>query len=200
MVVVALAITSAAQATLKMDGAKQRHWNWAKAAQAYVPLPDSRVWLIGMDCPLRGGGACVTGRWNEDDPIAMTRQGGRWMVMWLPTPGVDGWSYADERSLFFHELGHVADFRHLTRVERERFRAAIGSSCSWWSETCTIRRANDPLWSAKVPPGELFAEAYVACALNMSRQELEDTGVVTYGWQPPIGKTELCNLVRVIAA
>ena len=85
---------------------KPRHWNWARGQQN-VPLPSARFTL-----------------YHDADPQYFPGL----REMYLPTPGRGGWTYWDERVLFLHELGHVFDFTHLNRAERNQFRAAVGHS------------------------------------------------------------------------
>lgn len=185
--ILAAAVPSTASAYLRMYGAKDRHWSWAKDAQAHVPLPDSRVTLDLSSCPYINAIACMT-------PSRHGRRG----TIYLPHVGQHGVSYDYERLLFLHELGHVADFRHLTRAERDEFRAAVGTTCSWWSTRCTIHVPGDPR-PAKAPPGEWFADTYASCALDYSQEDF-DQGGPTYGWKPTLRKAELCALVtRLIA-
>jgi hypothetical protein len=105
--------------------------------------------------------------------------------MYLPRPGQGGWTYWDEHALFLHELGHVYDFTHLNQQKRNQFRAMVRTSCGWWSTRC------------EVPPGEMFAEQYAACALATTKASLDAVPTVTYGWLPP-AETEaaLCRFIQ----
>lgn len=172
-----------AQATLRMYGdARPRHWNWAREAQAHVPLPDVRVRFHRYDCGLYGGACYEPGK------------SGRHGVLYLPGPQYDGWGYENERLLFLHELGHAFDYRHLDRSERDRFRTLVGTGCSWMSQRCFLAPGYN------VPPAEMFAEIYAACALGLTRAEVEARGLVSYGWRPPADKDgALCDLIRSAA-
>lgn len=164
-VLVLLLTPASAGATLKMTGdARPRHFNWARAAQANVPLPDQRFRI-----------------YSDADPMYFPGL----REMYLPQPGWGGWTYWDEHVLFLHELGHVFDFTHLSRAERNQFRALVGTPCSWWSKRC------------KLPPGEMFAEMYAACGLGMTKLEVDAVPSVSYGWTPPLGAdATLCLLIR----
>lgn len=165
---VALVLIPAASADLRMYGdARPRHFNWAREASINVPLPDQRFTIL-----------------SGSDPQYLVGL----REMYLPRPGRNGWSYWDERVLFLHELGHVYDFRHLNRAERNEFRAAVQTPFGWWST------------KTDVPPGEMFAEEYAACALGMTRAEVEAVPSVTYGWLPdPVVEPGLCSLIRSFA-
>jgi hypothetical protein len=157
---------------------KPRHWKWAREAQKNVPLPQVRITIAGEDML---GGASY-------HPSTKTLR--------LPKPGFGGWTYWDERVLFLHELGHAFDFRHLDRFERVEFRALAGTSCSWLSTRCFLvgypRKA-----TYNVPPAEMFAEAYSACALGMTLEARDEVPSVSYGWEPPEGSdSALCDLIR----
>jgi hypothetical protein len=48
-----------------------------------------------------------------------------------------------------------------------------------------------------LPPGEMFAVMYEACAMGMTREKVDDAGFNTYGWEPPDGsEAALCDLIR----
>lgn len=160
---VALIAAPSAGATLRMYGdVKQRHWRWAARANTNMPIPDARFAL-----------------YSGHDPQYLPGL----REMYLPRPGHGGWTYWDERVLFLHELGHVYDFRHLSRAERNLFRATAGTPFAWWSK------------KTEVPPGEIFAEQYSACALGMTLRERDAIPSVSYGWEPP-SNVGLCPLIR----
>jgi hypothetical protein len=176
-VLIALLAPASADATLRMYGdARPRHFNWAREAQTNVPLPDLRLTI-----------------WSGSDPMYDPTLND----LFLPQPGWGSWTYHDEKLLFLHELGHAFDFRHLNRSERDRFRAVAGTSCSWWSTRCYLPgQPHVAEWN--VPPGEMFAEMYAACALGLTRAEVEAQDYPSYGWQPPADTTDtLCDLIRV---
>lgn len=159
----ALLVPASADATLRMYGdVKPRHFNWAAQASENVPLPDQRFTILSGSDPMYFPGL---------------------REMYLPQPGHGDWTYWDEKVLFLHELGHVYDFTHLNRRERNLFRAAVQTPFGWWSQT------------AKVPPGEMFAEQYAACALGMTLRERDAIPAVSYGWEPP-SDIGLCALIR----
>jgi hypothetical protein len=68
-------------------------------------------------------------------------------------------SYAQERAVLLHELGHAFDERMLSPRERRAFQRAADVPGSWWANTET-------------PPAEAFAEQYAACAMGTLRSEL----------------------------
>jgi hypothetical protein len=129
-----------------MTGTKPRHWNWAHAAQVNVPLPDARI-------TLRSG-------YNPEYDFKAH-------ILYLPQPGRDGWTYRAEHGLFLHELGHVYDYADMTPVRRDAFKATAQTSCSWWAKHCYSlnRRSRQTI---DLPPGEMFAEMYEACAMGMN--------------------------------
>ena len=158
-----------------VGGVRPRHRAWARAAQRNVPLPDARI-------------SIVSGYDPEYVPALHT--------VFLPEPGRGGWTYYQEHVLFLHELGHVFDQMEMTPAARDRFRAAAGTTCRWWARHCFTlnRRSGERI---DLPPGEMFAEAYEACALGMTRRQVDDSGAVTYGWDPPNGSDELlCRVIR----
>jgi hypothetical protein len=176
LLVVFLVLPANADATLRMYGdVKPHHWTWARQASANVPLPDARlqVWL-GYD-PMY-------------DPVER--------ALMLPQAGKLGYDYQDEHILFLHELGHAYDMTGgLDRFERDAFRRANNTGCGWWSKRCRItwNDGRRPL----LPPAEWFAEQYAACALGLTREQVDNGGYVTYGWQGPHYRDlALCNLIR----
>jgi hypothetical protein len=168
-----------ADARLRMYGdAKPRHFNWARQAQQNVPLPDQRIRLVSGYDPTY---------------FPVSRE------MFLPQSGWGGWTYWDERVLFLHELGHVFDSRQLSKAERTRFRILARTRCSWWSDRCYL--AGEPRKEDyNVPPGEMFAEMYAACALGMTKEQVDEVPSVSYGWVPPEGTdAAFCTLIRAAA-
>jgi hypothetical protein len=170
--ILALIVPASVDAALRMNGdVRPRHWKWAAQAQVNVPLPNVRIKLISGYDP-------------EYFPIERE--------MYLPQPGWGGWTYKDEHILFLHELGHAFDTTELNSKQRNQFRALIGTRCVWWSTRC---------WNGKhtLPPGERFAEAYSACAIGLTREQLEERGYVSYGWHPhPSIESKLCDLIREV--
>lgn len=172
---------AAAPESFRLYGAavKPRHWNWLRAA--HVPMPAARIWMF------RGDAEYV---WQQS-------------VIFLPRPGRGGWEYKQERILLLHELGHAFDRTHLTPGLRNEFKLLAGASdCSWWAKRCvTARRVSGPGVFVNVPPAEMFAEAYAACGLGLTRRQVEDGGHVTYGWDPPDGADQAaCALINRAAS
>lgn len=118
-------------------------------------------------------------------------------VIWAPCPGKPvGWSCAfrsnvayvspgspvDERTQFWHEMGHIVDFNLLTDQDRGTFAYLIHDHRPWWSP-------NDA-------PGEQFAEAFRLCVTSMrwvSRRQ-ED-----YGYTPTLHQHHrMCRWMRTL--
>jgi hypothetical protein len=178
IVIAALALVLPAQsaATLRMKGdVKPHHWNWARQASLKVPLPDTRIQLYLGYSPAY-------------DPVGH--------IMMLPRAGQLGFDYQDEHVLFLHELGHVYDFSGgLDQRERDAFRRANNTTCGWWSKRCRIswNDGSHPL----LPPAEWFAEQYAACALGLTREQMDNGSYLTYGWRGPHYRDmALCALLR----
>lgn len=172
----ALILAPAASAVTLVGDVRPRHRNWVREARQQMPVAKVTLRLNRAGCPFVGG-ACY------DDE---TRE------LYLPLAGRGGWTYWDERVLFLHELGHAADLRHLNRAERSAFRAAVGTDCSWWSTRCPNPSAGE---GEKLPPGERFAEMYAACALGMTREQVDAVPSVSYGWDPDpaLDQSALCR-------
>jgi len=84
----------------------------------------------------------------------------------------------------------------MTSGRREAFKATAQTSCSWWAKHCQSlnRRSGQTI---DLPPGEMFAEMYEASAMGMTREQVDDAGFNTYGWEPPDGsQPALCGLIR----
>lgn len=82
---------------------------------------------------------------------------------------------AEERWAFMHELGHVADFRHVSAVERRALLRALRMDGEWWPDTKNRIEV----------PGERYADAYADCAV--------------YGRTPapiPREETAICRTIR----
>jgi hypothetical protein len=63
----------------------------------------------------------------------------------------------------------------MTSARREAFKATARTSCSWWTTHCYSlnRRSGQTI---DLPPGEMFAEMYEACAMGMTREQVDDAG------------------------
>ena len=126
---------------------RPRHLAWTHAAQ--VPLPPATITLLR----------------NRDamyDPGSHTAM--------IPQAGKRGWTYADERLLLLHELGHAFDYTLMNRGDRVRFRKLAGTTCSWWQDPCSTPNVRCGCGQIlDVPPGEMFAEEYAALALGLTR-------------------------------
>jgi hypothetical protein len=175
LLVVFLVLPANADAILRMKGdVRPRHWNWARQASVNVPLPDSRLQI-----------------YSGYDPMYEPSE----RVIFLPRPGGE-WDYQDEHILFLHELGHAYDMTGgLDRFERDAFRRANNTGCGWWSKRCRItwNDGTHPL----LPPAEWFAEQYAACALGLTREQVDNSGYVTYSWRGPHYRDmQLCSLIR----
>jgi hypothetical protein len=163
-----------AQATLRLHGSdvRPRHWNWAREAQKHVPLPDARIRIWS------GYPASYAPAHRE---------------LYLPRPGLQGTTYWDERIALLHEFGHAFDFSVMDWADRRRFRTLVQTRCGWLSRRCHLSGLN-------VPPVEMFADAYSACALGMTLREGAPLGLASYGWFPPEGTdATLCSLIRSFA-
>lgn len=171
VLLVTFAFASPANAALHLYGdVKPRHWNWARQAQENVPLPDARITL-----------------WSGY-PAAYEP---KWRYLYLPRPGSDGASYWEERISLLHEFGHAFDFSVMTRGDRQRFRTLAQTRCGWLSQRCYL----EPRWN--VPPAEMFADAYSACALGLTLRTAAPLGLASYGWFPPEGTdAAICDLIR----
>lgn len=174
-VFVLLAVASPAAAGLWLTGeATRADKTWAAEAAAYVPLAPGAVY--------------VTRGW---DPMWLPQD----QILSIPRAGHGGWTARDEHYLLLHELGHVFDSRLMSPAKRDTFRQAIQSPCSWWSAHCKPPRNQDE----SVPPGERFAELYAACALGLTRWQVDDAGYPSYGWDPPVDDRSLCALFQRFA-
>jgi len=135
---------------------------WLKASHA--PLPPATITLVVGEDP---------GYEPESRTVS------------IPKGGKLGWTVADERLELFHELGHAFDYTVMRPSGRNEFRKLAQTTCKWWDDCqvpnilCQCGEILD------VPPGEMFAEEYAAYSLNMTRTQVDDSGVPTYGWTPP---------------
>jgi hypothetical protein len=162
---------------------KPRERVWARLAAKHVPLPAHSVTIAeGIDLePM-----FYPARWEID----------------LPEPGKGGWTLLAEKGLFLHELGHAFDYANMTPDLRRRFEATIKVHCAWRARHCkTARWVSGPDVYVDVPPVEMFAEEYAACALGLTQEGYQNAGYNTYGWVPPKGTDEslLCGLIRTAA-
>jgi hypothetical protein len=183
---------------LHMYGAKQRHWNWAHAAQLNVPLADARIWVENGDAMYLPG-VWWRGTFLGQNPPWHHATAGVLDVPFYDLPPFNqGWTAHLEKGLFLHELGHAFDFADMTPAARTAFKALAQVDCSWWAKHCvTARRVSGPGVYVDVPPGEMFAEEYMACALGLSRRQVEDAAYTSYGWDPPDGaEPQMCALIR----
>jgi hypothetical protein len=165
LVSVALAAVPGADASgFRLVGdVRPHHFAWLRAAQ--VPLPPLTVTLVLDRGPFYEPGS---------------------QTAFVPKAGRRGWTYADERLLFFHELGHAFDYALLRPADRVRFRGIAATTCRWWQNPCRALNARCGCGQIlNVAPGEMFAEAYAALALGMTRAQVDDAGLPTYGWNPP---------------
>ena len=88
----------------------------------------------------------------------------------IPQSGKLGWTYADERLLLLHELGHAFDYALMKPGDRVRFRKLARTTCRWWQDPCSTLNVRCGCGQIlNVPPGEMFAEAYAALALGLTR-------------------------------
>lgn len=190
MALVALVLAAPARADVHGFGmwhAKARQWAWVREAQANVPLPDEHVQIVED--------------WNLW-PVYYAAHPG-WLgqersVIDLPRPGRNGDTYHEEHGLLLHELGHSFDHADLSPLERDRFKAIVGVTCSWWAKRCiTHPYWWLPDWTVNLSPGEMFAEEYAACALGLTQEQYQDALYNSYGWRPPAGTdAALCSLIR----
>ena len=151
------------------------------ALQDQMPLPQVSIWI------------------GYGDPVLYPGN-----QMYLPRVGGGGWSALAVRGLFFHEIGHVYDAKYMTPDLRKQFMEAIGiyPTCSKWLRKCrTVRWVVNDHYYITIPPVEMFAEEYAACALGLTQRGYQDAGYNTYGWVPPKGtdETALCDLMRSAA-
>jgi len=171
----ALMLTPVASARLRMGGnVTAQNWAWAVDASHNVPLPDAGF-------VIRSGSGSFDGH-----------------TMTLPKVGQGRWTEISVHGAFLHELGHAYDFSNMTATRRVAFRRAMGvpSKCKWW--TPCLQTSN--MWKGwdGVPPGEIFADEYAACALNLTQREYIAAGYASYGWLPSEGSDEIfCGLIRV---
>jgi hypothetical protein len=163
-----------------MHGAQARHWEWASEAQQHVPLPDASITVVD------GGPRYIPSL--------------RLLVVPFSNLGAEkrlGWNEHTEHGLFLHELGHAYDYANMTPARRASFKTLAGTTCSWWARHCvTDRWVSGPGVTVDIPPGEMFAEMYAACALGLTERAYQDAGFNSYGWVPPPGTDEqLCALI-----
>lgn len=159
--------------SFRLYDATQQEWSWAQAAQ--VPMPNAKVDIVA------------------GNPETIISAFGTYVLVVLPKA-----SALTTQGLFLHELGHVYDLADMTPARREAFKAAIGvSNCGWWTECKTIRWVTSSTTVVSLPPGEMFAEEYAACALGLTQRGYQDAGYYSYGWVPPQGVSDstLCGII-----
>jgi hypothetical protein len=122
--------------------------------------------------------------------------------VYLPKVGQEGWTELAVHGLFYHEMGHVFDNAYMTPALRREFmlEAGVPAVCThhWWDNCKTVRWVVSDNYYVTIPPGEMFAEEYAACALGLTQLQYQNAGYNTYGWVPPQGTNEqaLCDLIR----
>jgi hypothetical protein len=90
-------------------------------------------------------------------------------------------SVADLKGTLYHELGHLFDFRLMSRGERRLYKRLTGQRKRAW-------------FGGVNPPGEQFAEAYALCA---SRRRLARVARGHYGFRTsPRRHRAVCGLIR----
>jgi len=173
-------VASADAAPFQLVGdTRPRDLAWTHAAQ--VPLPPATITLLRNRDPMY-------------DPGSNTAM--------IPQAGKLGRTYADERLLLLHELGHAFDYTLMKPGDRARFRKLARTTCRWWQDPCSTPNVRCGCGQIlNVPPGEMFAEAYAALALGLTRAQVDDGGLPTYGWNPPEGaEVAIRALIEEIAA
>ena len=167
----ALVNTTTAQALNMSGNVKPRHWAWAKQAQQRgVPLPSASVKVYPGDF----------------DPMYDPAK----RIMYIPDE-----NRKQEHILFLHELGHVFDYHNLNQLERKKFKILINSRCAWWSPACKLWRYG--YRESNLEPGEIFAEMYAACAIGLTREQIEDRDYVSYGYIPdPAIEPKICQAIK----
>ena len=150
-------LTAVSKSGKRLRGPYQR---WIDRAK--VPTVSGRVRVVLSGCPgrPRNAGCVVTRRLRT---VYMKR------------------SVSNPRNTLYHELGHLFDFRLMSRGERRLYKRLIGQR----------RRA----WFGGVnPPGEQFAEAYALCA---SRRRIARVARGHYGFRTsPRRHRATCGLIR----
>jgi hypothetical protein len=179
------------QLGLRMYGARPVQWEWAKEAQQNVPLAD-------MHITVQDGNAMFS------PPVL--NPGQYINILFVPFSNLpvnekNGWTPLAEHGLFVHELGHAYDFADMTPARRNAFKALAETTCSWWDEKCvSIRWVTSPDYKVVIPPGEMFAEEYAACALGLTQSVYQAAGYNSYGWVPPQDNPnadqQMCDLIR----
>ena len=142
-------------------GSAARYQRWV--ATAAVPTPRATIAVEAGLCP----GAPS---WAAACSLPLEHQ------IWLTSEG-------RQRSVFFHELGHVFDWLVMTDGARSRFAALIHRSAEWnWTST------------NHNPPVEQFAEAYSMCARH---RVIKAVAYGNYDYTPtPARHRRACALIR----
>lgn len=105
-----------------------------------------------------------------------------------PPTGEIWLAYLDRHGLA-HELGHIFDAQHLNSAVREQFTALLGAS-----PTTTWEGMTGDECLMQVCPSELFADAYAACALDMTPQ---GRWLDSYGYKPTVSQhRRVCAMIR----
>lgn len=182
-------VHAAGHTGLRMVGAQARHWQWAKEAQQHVPLPDMRITVEN------GYPEFFPIAWNPRQHVNILAV--RFSNIPGNTPSRIEVDTLHERGYFLHELGHAYDFADMTVERRAAFEKIAETKCGWWDRKCVTVRT---VWQPVMPPGEMFAEEYAACALGLTQRQYQDTGYMSYGWIPPQDNpdadAQMCALIR----
>lgn len=148
--------------------------------RAHVPTPAAVV-------PVRADmGAC--GEWRT--AFGCANMSGPVEIVVRPLGARRGFA---ERSILYHELGHVFDRLHLSDGDRAWFtrRLKVDAAADWWAEPTGWA----PL-GVRLVPGEAFADLYAMCA-EYPRRFLRYRGGTDegYGWWPR--RTVLAGCARI---
>ena len=150
-------LTAVSKSGKRLRGPYQR---WIDRAKA--PTVSGRVRIVLTGCPGRPhlAGCVYTNRLRT---IYMKR------------------SVSDPRNTLYHELGHLFDFRLMSRGERRIYKRLIGQRKRAW-------------FGGVNPPGEQFAEAYALCA---ERRRIARVARGHYGFRTsPRRHRAVCALIR----
>lgn len=164
---------------------------WATEAEANVPLPTAHLVLRYGDP--------ATYFDNYGDPFPV-----RTAEVDLPRVGRQGWTAEAVHGDFVHEVGHVFDHYYMTPALRRTFMwdAGAPTTCTrWWGDCKTVRWIVNDHSYITLPPAEMFAEEYAACALGLTQRQYQDAGYNSYGWVPARGVLDstLCGVIRSAA-
>ena len=150
-------LTAVSKSGKRLKGPYQR---WIDRSK--VPTVSGRVRIVLSGCPYRPTLAgCVYS--NRLRTVYIRR------------------TVSDMRGTLYHELGHLFDFRLMSRGERRIYKRLVGQRGRAW-------------FGGVNPPGEQFAEAYSLCA---SRRRLARTAHGHYGFRTsPRRHRAVCSLIR----